>query len=218
VYEFIGVMRIGNNTGTTTMKQYQLDFQEYVKHLRYNNYYEYYHHKEVEKRFYQVRGRMGEINEGDLFGFITCRLKSKGDWTIANNASNALEWKLCKYLWGRYGKKLLRTNTAPYSGSIEHNLVRIKDHIHSLIKLENLRIDYGIDELQTRIEQIAQSIDEVNEKDPDAVRVRIFSYSHNSKELGNTIEYMCKTSSKHHNPLERKILSKKQQEEIKRKL
>jgi len=218
VYEFIGVMRIGNNTGTTTMKQYQLDFQEYVKHLRYNNYYEYYHHKEVEKRFYQVRGRMGEINEGDLFGFITLRLKSKSDWTIANNASNALEWKLCKYLWGRYGKKLLRTNTAPYSGSIEHNLVRIKDHIHSLIKLENLRIDYGIDELQTRIEQIAQSIDEVNEKDPDAVRVRIFSYSHNSKELGNTIEYMCKTSSKHHNPLERKILSKQQQEEIKRKL
>jgi len=218
VYEFIGVMRTGNNTGTTSTKQYQLDFQEYVKHLRYNNYYEYYHHKEVEKRFYQVLDRMGEINEGDLFGFITLRLKSKSDWTIANNASNALEWKLCENLWGRYGKKLLRTNTAPYQGSIEHNYSRIKDHVHALIKLDNLRIDYGIDELQTRIEQIALSIDEVNEKNSDSVRVRIFPYSHNSNELGNTIEYMCKTSSTHHNPLKREVYSRKQQEKVKRKL
>jgi len=215
---FFGVMRIGTNTETTTMKQYHLDFQDYVKHLRFDNYYEYYHHEEVEKSFYQVLDRMGEINEGDRFGFITCRLKSKSDWTIANNASNALEYKLCKYLWVRYGKKLLITNTAPYSGAIEHNYFRIKDHIHALIKLDNLRIDYGIDELKTEIEQIALGIEEVNEKNPDSVRVRIFSYSHNSKELGNTIEYMCKTSSKHHKPLERKIYSKKQQEEIKRKL
>ena len=212
-------MRMETITETTSTEQYQLDFQDYVKHLRYyNNHIDFYHHSEVEKRFYEVLDKLGKFNEGDLFGFITLRLKSKSDWIIANNASNALEWKLCKYLWGRYGKKLLQTNTAPYSGSIEHNLFRIKDHIHSLIKLDNLRIEYDIDELLTGIEQIALNIDEVNEKVSDAVRVRIFSYSHNSNELGNTIEYMCKTSSKHHNPLSKKILSKQQQEEIKRKL
>lgn len=201
------------------MEQYQLDFQEYVKHLRYyNNHIDYYHHKEVEKRFYEVLDKLGEFNEDDLFGFITLRLKSKSDWIIANNASNALEWKLCKYFWGRYGKVLLQRNTAPYSGAIEHNLCRIKDHIHAIIKIDKLRFDYNADALKKRIEEIALTIDEVNERDPDAVRVRIFPYSHNSNELGNTIEYMCKTSSQHHNPLERKIYSKKQQEEIRRKL
>jgi hypothetical protein len=212
-------MRIGINTGITSMEQYQLDFQEYVKHLRYyNNHIDYYHHKEVEKRFYEVLDKLGEFNEDDLFGFITLRLKSKSDWIIANNASNALEWKLCKYFWGRYGKVLLQRNTAPYSGAIEHNLCRIKDHIHAIIKIDKLRFDYNADALKKRIEEIALTIDEVNERDPDAVRVRIFPYSHNSNELGNTIEYMCKTSSQHHNPLERKIYSKKQQEEIRRKL
>lgn len=212
-------MRKENHTEITSTKQYTLDFQQYVKHLRYyNNNIHHYHHKEVENRFYDVLEKLGKPIEGQLYAFITLRLKSKSDWVVANNASNALEWKICKYFWGRYGKQLLKTNNVPYVGSIEHNLFRIKDHIHAIIKLDNLRVQYDINSLEKKIREIALTIDEVNEKNSDTVMVSIFSFSHNSNELGNKIEYICKTSSKHFNPLTRTILSKKQQEEISRKL
>ncbi len=212
-------MRKGIYTDNTSTKEYHLDFDNYVKHLRfYSNQIDCYHHKEVEKKFYKALGKLGNFNDGDLFAFITLRLKSKSDWVIANNTSNALEWKLCKYFWGRYGKKLLETNNAPYVASIEHNLYRIKDHIHAIIKLDNLRCDYDTRTLETAITAIALSIKEVNEENSDAVKVSIFPFSHNSSELGNKIEYICKTSSKHHDPLSRKILSQHQQEAIIRKL
>jgi hypothetical protein len=192
-----------------------IDFQDYVKHLRFycNELYE-YHHKEVEKRFYQVFEILGEPNEFDKLAFITVRLKGKSDWTTANNASNALEFKLSKFFWGRKS----RYQKLPYVSSIETSLKRFKDHFHAIVRLTNLKKDYLIEEIENSIINTALNLDEVNNKNPDAVKIRIFPFCDNSYEVGNSVEYICKTSSKHYNPLERKVLSSSQQIQIKTKL
>ena len=204
-----------------------MDFQKYVKHLRYygNHIYQ-YHHKEVEKRFYEALKILGEPKGNDYAIFITLRLKGKSDWITANNASNRLEWKLCKYLWKTKGKYLLKNGTAPYVSSIEHNLFRIKDHIHAVIRLSNSDLNlpqyYSLDEIQDKIKEIALDMEEVNKKDPDNVCIRIFPYSDTTEEqeqeVGNTLEYICKTSSKHHNPLKRKIFNKEQRQKLSARL
>lgn len=197
-----------------------MDFDKYVKHERYyGNHIYSYHHKEVEKRFYEALYKLGEPTGTDDAVFITLRLKSKSDWIIANNASNALEYKLCKYFWRKKGKKMLINHSAPFVSSIEHNLIRIKDHIHAIIRLKDLKQDYSHQEIEDKITEIALGLKEVNAKCPDAVRVRIFPFcdmsEEQAKEVGNSLEYICKTSSKHYNPLSRKILSKEQQRKVK---
>lgn len=200
-----------------------MNFEKYVKHERYyaSKIYS-YHHKEVEKRFYEILDKLGEPSGTDDAVFITLRLKSKSDWVTANCASFGLEYKLCKYFWRKKGKKMLISKTTPFISSIEHNLVRIKDHIHAIIRLKDLKQNYSHQEIIDNITKIALSLKEVNAKCPDAVRVRIFPFcdktEEQANELGNTIEYMCKTSSKSYNPLLTKILSKKEREEIKRQL
>jgi hypothetical protein len=204
-----------------------MDFQKYVKHLRYygNHIYQ-YHHKEVEKRFKEALKILGEPKGNDYAVFITLRLKGKSDWITANNASNRLEWKLCKYLWKTKGKYMLKNGTAPYVSSIEHNLFRIKDHIHAVIRLSNSDLNlpqyYSLDEIQDKIKEIALDMEEVDKKNPDNVCIRIFPYTDKTeeqeKEVGNTLEYICKTSSKHHNPLKRQILNKEQREKLSARL
>lgn len=192
-----------------------INFQKYVKHLRFynNDLYEYYH-KEVEKRFYECLEILGEPNDLDRLIFITLRLKGKSDWVIANNASNALEFKVSKYFWGRKS----RYKKLPYVSSIERSLKRFKDHIHAIIRLTELKREYSLEEIENVIKEIALNLDEINHKSSDAVRIRIFSFCGESDEVGNSIEYICKTSSKHYNPISRKILSKLEQEKIKTKL
>ena len=197
-----------------------MDFDKYVKHERYyGNHIYSYHHKEVEKRFYEALDKLGEPTGTDDAVFITLRLKSKSDWIIANNASNALEYNLCKYFWRKKGKKMLINHSAPFISSIEHNLIRIKDHIHAIIRLKDLKQDYSQQEIEDKITEIALGLEEVNAKCPDAVKVRIFPFcdmsEEQAKEVGNSLEYICKTSSKHYNPLSRKILSKEKQRKIK---
>ena len=200
-----------------------MDFDNYVKHLRYyNNHLYEYHHKEVEKRFYEVLDKLGAPEGDDDAVFITIRLKSKSDWVIANNASNPLEWKLCKYFWKRKGRKMLESGTAPFISSIEHNLFRTKDHIHAIIRLKELKQNYSHIEIENKIKQFALELKEVNAKCPDAVKIRIFPFCDKTEqeatEVGNSIEYICKTSSRNYNPLSKKILSKEQQQSIKVRL
>lgn len=197
-----------------------MNFEKYVKHERYygSHIYQYYH-KEVEKRFYNILNKLGEPNGTDDAVFITLRLKSKSDRITACIASNALEWKLCKYFWGKKGKKMLINHSAPFVSSVEHNLIRVKDHIHAIIRLKELKQYYSYPEIKDKIKKIALSIEEVNAKDPDAVEIRIFPFSdkieEQEREVGNRIEYICKTASKHYNPLERIILTRDQQKSIK---
>jgi hypothetical protein len=200
-----------------------MDFEDYVKHERYyGNQVHQYHHKEVEKRFYQVLDKLGEPDGTDRAVFITVRLKSKSDWVIANNASNALEFKLSKYFWRRKGKKMLINDSVPFVSSIEQSPTKIKEHFHAIFRLKDLKEDYSYEELEKIITKIAFNLKEVNAKSPDAVKIRIFPFCDRTKEqameVGNSIEYICKTSSKHYNPLERKVSSKKQQEKIKTQL
>lgn len=196
-----------------------MNFEKYVKHERYYGSYIYqYHHKEVEKRFYEVLDKLGEPDGTDDAVFITLRLKSKSDRIIACIASNALEWKLCKFFWGKKGKKMLINHSAPFVSSVEHNLIRVKDHIHAIIRLKDLKQYYSCSTIKDEIKQIALSIEEVNDKDPEAVKIRIFPFSDKIEELerevGNTIEYISKTASKHYNPIERIILTRDQQNSI----
>jgi hypothetical protein len=200
-----------------------MDFNKYVKHERYyGNHLYSYHHKEVEKRFYEALDKLGEPTGTDDAVFITLRLKSKSDKIIASSASYALEWKLCKYFWRKKGKKMLISGTAPYVSSIEENLFRIKDHIHAIIRLKDLKQDFTHQEIEDNITQIALSLDEVNTNNPDAVKVRIFPFcdttEEQAKEVGNSIEYICKTSSKHNNPLLRIPSSKQRRKLIKTQL
>lgn len=190
-----------------------MDFNKYVKHERYygNHIYQ-YHHKEVEKRFYEVLNKLGEPNGLYDAVFITLRLKSKADRIIACSASNGFEWKLCKYFWGNHkGKKMLKSHSVPFVSSIESNLIRFKDHIHALILLKDLKKNFSHSEIEKSIKEIALGLDEVNSRDPTAVEIRIFPFSdkteEHSKSVGDTIEYICKTASKHYNPLERIIFS-----------
>jgi hypothetical protein len=197
-----------------------MNFEDYVKHERYyGNQIHQYHHKEVEKRFYEVLDKLGKPDGTDDAAFITVRLKSSSDWVIANNASNALEYKLSKHFWRRKGKKLLINDLVPFVSSIEQSSTRIKDHFHGIFRLKDSKQYYSYEELEKIITEIALSLKEVNDKCPDAVKVRIFPFcdrtEEQAREVGNSIEYICKTSSKHYNPLERKVLSKEQQENIK---
>lgn len=200
-----------------------MNFEDYVKHERYyGNHIHQYHHKEVEKRFYEVLEKLGEPDGTDDAVFITVRLKSSSDWIIANNASNALEYKLSKHFWRRKGKNLLINDLVPFVSSIEQSATRIKDHFHGIFRLKDLKQYYSHEELEKIITEIALSLKEVNERSPDAVKIRIFPFcdrtEEQAKEVGNSIEYICKTSSKYYNPLERKVSSKEQQENIKRQL
>jgi hypothetical protein len=200
-----------------------MDFEKYVKHERYSgDYINEYHHKEVEKRFYEVLDKLGEPDGADDAVFITVRLKSNSDWVIANNASNALEYKLSKHFWRKKGKKLLINDLVPFVSSIEQSPTKIKEHFHAIFRLKDLKQDYSHEELKKVINKIAFTLKEVNAKSPDAVKIRIFPFCDRTEEqameVGNSIEYICKTSSKHCNPLERKVLSKKQQEKIKTQL
>jgi hypothetical protein len=205
----------GNTAIFTYTVLTMIDFQQYVKHLRfYNNELYEYHHKEVERRFYETLKVLGESDESDNLVFITLRLKGKSDWVVANNASNALEFKLSKYFWGRKS----RHRKLPYVSSIETSLKRFKDHIHAIVRLTELKQDYTLEEIEDSINNIALNLEEVNQRNPDAVRIRIFPFCGESYEVGNSIEYICKTSSKHYNPIARKILSKEHQEEIKTQL
>lgn len=200
-----------------------MDFQKYVKHERYyGNHIHQYHHKEVEKSFNEALDKLGKPDGSDDAAFITLRLKSKADRVIASSVSNTLEWKLCKYFWGRKGKKMLINHSAPYVPSVETNLMRMKDHIHAIIRLKDIKRFHTKDEIKDKIKEIALDIDEVNQKDPDAIDIRIFPFSDKTeeqeREVGNTIEYICKTSSKHIRPLTRIFLNKEQIKAIKTQL
>lgn len=196
-----------------------MNFENYVKHIRYTIEYPYiYHHQDVAKNFYKVLDKIGSPDSSnDAAAFISIRLKSKCDWVIANAAANAIEFKLCKYFWGHYGKKMLKEQKTPFVPSIEHNQDRIKDHLHAIIRFKDLRTNYTHNDLEYNIKRIIGTIDEVNNKDLEFIKVRIFSFN-NEYELGNTIEYLCKTSSRWYNPLAREIYNKEQLKSVKTQL
>ena len=55
---------------------------------------------------------------------------------------------------------------------------------------------------------IIKGLDETNEKNANVVKIRIFPLCVETTDLGDTIEYLVKSSSKTHKPLTRKLYNR----------
>jgi hypothetical protein len=175
-----------------------LDFKDYMKLHR-----EGYCVPSVEKNFYKVQSILGPTDKNDTLVSITIRLKGKADWITANNVANGYEFRVSRKFWGRRS----RYRKLPLVFAIESSRKWDKDHLHALIRICNLKQPYTEQEIIKTARDIALSFEEVNKRDPDSVIIRTFPFCEDiTKQLGNSIEYVCKTSSKYYDPLERKLL------------
>lgn len=163
----------------------------------------YYEYSEVEKNFYKVLDTLGSLDKNEYCAFITLRLKNKVNgvptgWDTANSVARALGFKISAKYWGRKGRKY---NKMPMVRAIEADKNWFKEHLHVLVRFHDLKQYYDRKSIELFIRETCNEFEEINERDNTAVRVRMFHYWNNNNELGNTIEYMCKTSSSKYNPL-----------------
>jgi len=187
-----------------------LDYNTYRKDLRYYNHTLYeYSPGYVGKNFYKVLSTLGSLDKSDYCAFITIRLKGKSDSVLCNGVIAGLAFKISKLYW----KNKTKHRLLPFVGSVESVERRrgsIKDHMHMIIKFQEPKRYYEPEELERQILSIASGFEEISKSDNDAVRVSIFQYADTSMELGNKIEYLCKMSSKHYEPLVFKPFTRKQ--------
>ena len=172
-----------------------LTFDTYANHLRPN--YEWHY---VKKNFNYALNFLGDFNDLDIIVPITIRLKGKADYVTAKNVCKVIQLKITNKFFNRKG----RFSKLPMLASIESNRRHDKDHIHLItqFKKEDLKQDYSTEQIEYISKDICRSIREVNSKDADAVIVRSFPFCEKqSNNLGHSIEYICKTSSKHYDPL-----------------
>lgn len=186
-----------------------LKFENYRQDLR-NPYYA----KHVQQRFYEAISKIDIPVNGDRFAMITVKPKGNAGWYENNNAMNAFEFKLNRKLW----KRKSRHEKMPNVGSIEPDNSFLKYHFHYLVKLKEIKVLFSDDEIKKMIAKIIRELTEVNSQDPNAIDILLFKYDETkantrSDSLGTCIHYLVKSSHEHHNPLERKIYSKRQQEQ-----
>ena len=178
-----------------------LDFNDYRKDLRY--YYDtlyHYHPEYVSKNFYKTLSTLGPLDKSDYCAFITIRLKGKSDLVLCNGVIAGLAFKISSFYW----KNKTKHRLLPFVGSVEsveRKKGTIKDHIHMLIRFQEPKKHYEPEELEREILSVASGFEEISKNDNNAVKVSIFQYAETSKNLGNKVEYLCKTSSKHYEPL-----------------
>ena len=163
----------------------------------------YYEYNSVEKNFYQVLDALGALDKNEYCAFITLRLKNKVSgiptgWDTANSVARALRFKISAKYWGRKGRK---HNKMPMVRAIEADKNWFKEHLHILVRFNDLKQYYDEKDIELFIRETCNEFEEINERDNTAVSVRMFRYWNNTNELGNTIEYMCKTSSSKYDPL-----------------
>lgn len=172
-------------------------------------YYDYY---EVEKNFYKVIDTLGEFDKRDLIVKIDLQVMNKyGYWEVVDKVCSALRIKVSQYFLGRKSKY----HKLPFVRAIEEKEGTrgfIKNHAHILIRLKDLKQDYEEQEIADKIEDICYSMNEVNSKKrrerKPPVNIRLFHYwEETSKDLGSAIEYICKSSTKTNNPLEKGLYS-----------
>jgi hypothetical protein len=198
------MMHFSKTSNINIKGQYPLDFNDYIKLLKKD-----YDTTKVRENFYRVQDKLGEHNPNEKLVAITLRLQGKADWRTANEASFGLEFKVSRKFWGRKSKY----QKLPMVWAIESNKEWTKDHLHGLIRIQEPKREHTDDEIREIIKEISYSLDEVNEDDPNAVITRIFPFCEDkSKQLGNSIEYVCKTSSKDYDPLDRKLYPRKTNE------
>ena len=175
----------------------------------------YYEYNEVQKNFNKALDTLGSLDQKDWCAAITLRLKNKvkakkiiddigtseyikTDWGIANSVARALRFKISAKYWGREGRKKKKM---PMVRAIEANKLWFKEHLHIIVRFKDLKQYYDENEIRSYLIDTCYGLEEVNARDNTAVFVRMFRYWNDTNELGNTIEYICKTSTKHYNPL-----------------
>ena len=182
-----------------------LDFEVFRKDLRRN-----YSSGYVEENFYKAQGIIGKPVKNCVLAFVTVKLKGKSaDWICANNALNAFEFKIKRKFWKRKWKYM---NTM--IGVIEPDKDYLTFHFHALIVCRDMVCTLSNQEIEDAIKSEVKDLKETNEKSAGLVRVRMFPFSAETTDLGDTIEYLVKTSSKEHDPMNRKVLNKSTQMEL----
>jgi hypothetical protein len=191
---------------TEQQETHYLDFKHYRQDNRIK-----YSAGYVEKNFNKVQRIIGKPDEISKAVFLSVKLKGKNaDWITANNACNAFEMKIKRTLWKRKWKYV---NT--FIGSIEFDKEHLTYHFHSLLILKEMKVNLNDDEIKQIIIKTLKSLEETNERNADMVKYRTLPFSLKTRELGETIHYLSKTSSKNHNPLARTILNHKTQLQLK---
>ena len=183
-----------------------IDFNKHRKENRIG-----YSSGRVEENFYRVQRIIGFPDGISRIIFLTVKLKGKNaDYITANIACNAFEMKLKRKLWKRKWKFM---NT--FVGSIEFDKEHLIYHFHSILILKDLFEDLTNEEINDLITNTLNGLEETNEKNAEMVRIRMFPFCEETTELGDTIEYLVKTSSSRHDPLKRILLNKEEQKQIK---
>jgi len=165
----------------------------------------YYNYNRVQQNFYNALDTLGSLDKNDYCAAITLRLKNKvngikTDWRTANSVAEALRFKISAKYWGRYGRKY---NKMPMVRAIEPNKLWFKEHLHIVVRFKDLKQYYNENDIELFIRDTCNSFEEVNSRDNTAVFIRMFRYWNNTIELGNTIEYICKTTTDKYDPLAR---------------
>jgi hypothetical protein len=172
-----------------------------------------YYARYVKQRFYEAINKIGFPNDGDRFALITAKPKGNAGWEQNNNAMNAFEFKFNRKLWKRRSRK----EKMPNVGAIEPDASFQKYHFHYLVKLKEIKVHLTDDEIKSIIIKQIKTLEEINSKDQSAIDVEIFKFDKskaNTKDdaFGKHIHYLVKTSQNQHNPLVRKVYSKKEQQ------
>ena len=70
-----------------------------------------------------------------------------------------------------------------------------------VIRFKDLKQYYNEEDIRLFIRDTCYNFEEVNSRDNTAVFIRMFRYWGDNNELGNTIEYICKTTTDQYDPL-----------------
>jgi len=181
-----------------------LDFEEYRQDLRIG-----YSAGYVKRNFEKVQRIIGKPDNNSKALFLSVKLKGKNaDYITACNACNAFEMKVKRML---YGNKWYYMNT--FVGSIEFDREHLGYHFHSIIILKEIK-RIPLEGCKDKIVSILQELEETNSKNAGMVKIRSFIFSDKTRELGETIHYLTKTSSPKHDPLKRILLDRKNQKKF----
>jgi len=183
-----------------------LNFEEYRQDrgIQYSSAY-------VKENFNKIQRILGEPDKVSKVIFLSVKLKGKNaDYIGACNACNAFEMKIKRRF---YGNKWFHMNT--FIGAIEFDKEHMTYHFHSVVILKDIKRG-NLNESESIIVSTLKSLEETNSQNAEMVKYRDFIFDMKTRELGETIHYLVKTSSSNHNPLLRVLLNRKEQEQLKR--
>ena len=190
-----------------------LNFHAYQQYLKVKDDYDVI---SVKKRFYEALDLIGGVPEdGTRFMFLSILVRNGNDWSCANNAMNAFEYKFNEKLRGNYGKK----HMLPFVPCLEVVPHNDEWHFHALVKITDIRQSRWEDhELINAGREILSKFQEINTSKQKWYDANVFYFDVNmvnssEDEFGKKLHYCVKSSNHTHNPLCREIFNKQQRKE-----